>query len=50
MQCQGEFQIFISSKEKGDVTIEMYLRYVVVFFYWNVFDIYIQMLSDYTLI
>ena len=27
----------------------MYLKYVVVF-YWNIFDIYIQLLPDYTLI
>ena len=31
------------------VFIGMYLNYVVVF-HWNIFDIYVQLLPDYTLI
>ena len=62
MQCQGDLQILLKQKEMQQYTDFVMLAYTVIYFHWNVFkvcccvfhskifDIYMQMLSDYTLI
>ena len=61
--CQGEFQILLKQREmqrNTDFMMQVYkcvavfslecIQSMMLCFHWNVFDIHIQMLSDYTLI
>ena len=63
IQCQGEFQILLEQREVQrniDFMMHAYkcvvvfslecIQSMMLYFHWNVFDIHIQMLSDYTLI